>query len=95
MAVRRIATTRKADKGYAILIETGKAAYHLTADDLLMHDTTAKIATELSRQVSALKDSLPPFFVHKNRDGSLALAVGREPEVWPEDEAAVKPDLKE
>jgi hypothetical protein len=85
MAVRRIATTRKADKGYAVLVETGKAAYRLTADDLLTHDTAAKVETELERQVSAAKDTLPPLFVHKNRDGSLALAVGQEPEVWPED----------
>ena len=29
--------------------------------------------------------SLPNVFVHKNKDGSFALATGRAPNVWPED----------
>lgn len=28
---------------------------------------------------------LPEIFVHINRDGTFALATGREPAVWPED----------
>jgi hypothetical protein len=85
MALRRVATTRKAEKGYAVLVETGKEAYLLTADDLLTYDSAEKAKIELERQVSASKETLPPLFVHKNRDGSLALATGAAPDVWPED----------
>jgi hypothetical protein len=87
MALRRVATTRKTEKGYAVLVETEKQTYLLTADDLLTYDSAEKVKTELDRQVSAAKETLPPLFVHKNRDGSLALATGGAPAVWPEDEA--------
>jgi len=36
---------------------------------------------------SRLGKSFPfPIFFHKNRDGSVAIATGEHPEVWPEDE---------
>ena len=32
-----------------------------------------------------LTDEMPVFFVHFNRSGSVAIATGQEPAVWPED----------
>jgi hypothetical protein len=29
------------------------------------------------------------FWVHKNRDSTWALAIGKEPKVWPEDEPVI------
>ena len=37
---------------------------------------------------------LTPVFVHRNRDGSFALAIGLEPDVWPEDEIK-PPDVRD
>lgn len=91
MSISRIATTRDARKSYAILIETGRGRYQLTVADLLTYDTARKIETELKRQASTTADSLPDVYVHVNRDGSLALATGQVPDIWPEDEAA--PDV--
>lgn len=86
MTIKRIATTRDTRKAYAVLIETKRGRYQLTANDLLTHDTAKKVGAELKRQADITADSLPNIFVHVNRDGSLALATGHEPDVWPEDE---------
>lgn len=91
MGIKRIATTRDARKAYAVLIETRRGRYQLTANDLLTHDAAKKIEVELKRQADITADSLSSIFVHVNRDGSLALATGAEPNVWPEDEDA--PDV--
>jgi hypothetical protein len=85
MAVRRIATTRRTDKGYAVLVETGKGTYALRAADLLTYDSESKVMAELSRQAALANDALGTIHIHQNRDGSLAIASGREPSIWPED----------
>ena len=70
MAITRIATTRKTTKDYAVVVETDVDEYKLTAADLTTYDTVAKVKAELERQANVAKDSLPPIFVHRNRDGS-------------------------
>ena len=44
-------------------------------------NTAAKALAELRRQAR----ELPDLFVHRNRDGSWALATGHETPVWSED----------
>ena len=83
MSVHRIATI-KAGKGKpAVLIEfnTGKPV-EISHADLTTHDTTAKLLAEAERQSER---TLADFYFHINRDGSIAVATGEEPPVWPED----------
>ncbi len=51
-------------------------------------DTEASFTQELVGQLEqrGLSDLMPPFFIHFNADGSVAVATGEEPVVWPEDE---------
>jgi len=86
MEVKRIATTRRTNKGYAILIGSGRGNYFLAPDDLRTFNTAVKVEAELKRQASLIGDSLANIFIHINRDGSLAIATGRAPGTWPEDE---------
>ena len=39
------------------------------------------------------RGEMRPVFVHQNRDGSVAFAVGLCPDVWPEDEPK-PPDVR-
>ena len=51
-------------------------------------DTEASFKQELVAQLEqrGLTDQMPLFFVHFNANGSVAIATGAEPAVWPEDE---------
>lgn len=44
--------------------------------------TPAAVKTEAEKIIGKTTD----LFIHKNRDGSWAVATGEEPRVWPEDE---------
>lgn len=51
---------------------------------LLNLNTAEKVESAL---LLAHGESLPvPIFAHFNRDGSVALASGKRPSIWPEDE---------
>lgn len=49
-------------------------------------DTEEKIEAAVATWAIGEGVTLPLFFVHINDDGSLAIAFGEEPDVWPEDE---------
>lgn len=49
-------------------------------------NTAEKIVARVEDWATTNGYTLPPFWVHINADGSLALAIGEEPAVWPEDE---------
>jgi hypothetical protein len=80
MALTRIATWKDTLKA-AILLEVDGRLLQLSHSALPMHN--------IERQASTSNVALPNIFVHVNRDGSLALATGMEPDIWPEDEPDV------
>ena len=51
-------------------------------------DTEASFKQKLldAADQRGLTAEMPVFFVHFNRSGSVAVATGQEPAVWPEDE---------
>ena len=52
--------------------------------DLILLDTEAKLYDDLVDQIGKTPDT--PVFFHKNRNGTIVIATGQEPDVWPEDE---------
>lgn len=52
-------------------------------------DTEAsfKKALEDDAKAKSVESRMPVFFIHLNRSGTVAVATGSEPAVWPEDEA--------
>ena len=79
-AYTRISTV-KAD---GIVVTTKTANYSASSLSLGSLDTAEKLATEIEKVIS--KEAKPDLFLHKNRDGSWAIATGEEPKTWPEDE---------
>lgn len=78
----RLATFKPGgDTGIIIELVGGRRA-EISQAALGTLETPAAILAEAERQAGR---TLGIFF-HVNRDGSVALATGREPEVWPEDE---------
>ena len=84
MAYVRIAVSSKNED--AIIIETDtKQVVLKNTDESLSSASLTK--TELEKTLGTKSD----LFIHKNRDGSIAVATGNEPESWPED----KPDFED
>lgn len=50
-------------------------------------NTTKKLMDKVEEYALANGIELPPIFFHINRDKSIAIATGQEPEIWPEDDA--------
>jgi len=80
--IKRIGTARVGRGRPAFAVQIGAQTIELDHADLATHDTAAKLLTEVQRRAGR---SLPLFF-HYNRDGSLAVAYGAEPLLWPEDD---------
>lgn len=79
----RIATWKGAVQGDAVCVVVDGQTASIDHDDLAIHDTPAKLKAEVEGQ---LGQELPGLFFHINRDGSVAMAIGAEPPIWPEDE---------
>lgn len=45
-----------------------------------------KAALDAQAVLQGLDGEMPTYFIHVNDDGTVAIATGREPAVWPEDE---------
>ena len=86
MPLTRIACWKDSKQGSAVVIEIDRAKFEVTHANLTTYDTVEKIKAEIERQASLSAKQLPKIFFHKNRDGSIAIATGDEPKVWPEDE---------
>ncbi len=86
MPLTRVACWKNAKNGRAVLIEIDRIRFEISHADLATHDTVEKIEAEIRRQASTSAKQLPAIFFHKNRDGSVAIATGAAPKVWPEDE---------
>lgn len=81
MKLSSIGTSRKAEKTTAAYITVDGKRLTIPRADLAEHNTAEKLTAEIERQAKA---KIPVTF-HVNRDGSIALAVGKPPDVWPED----------
>jgi hypothetical protein len=83
MAIKRIFSgNSKSDVAYEVEF-TDDTKISLTKSSLTILDTKEKLDTDLTTKMGARKDKI---FLHKNRSGTIAVATGAEPEVWPEDE---------
>ena len=69
-------------------IEFDEKACEMEKSALSVFDTEDKLQGEVTQQMFPV-----PVFVHKNRDGTIAIATGEEPDVWPEDEVDLGPSL--
>jgi hypothetical protein len=79
---QRIATSSKAGKAIQLSVD-GKL---VSIDRATLPATVEAIRAELERQAGG---ALSGVFFHFNRDGSLAIAVGKEPDPWFEDKQHV------
>ena len=83
IAVNRIATRKEPELGPAVLLEAGGLTLvEIRHTDLTALNSVAKLLAAAELQAG---HSLDDVFFHINRDGTIALAVGRQPKVWPED----------
>lgn len=80
--IKRVGTFKPSKRETAAIVQIGDVEVIIThADKDFSLNTEAKFRAELIRVVG----NKPPVFVHFNRDGSVAIATGKEPDVWPED----------
>ena len=85
-AFKRIASLKpkEFDDSNCIIVELAdNKTYSLNKSSLDAYSTTADLKTAMEASVG---NKIADIFFHKNRDGSYAIATGREPKVWPEDE---------
>ena len=72
----------------AIRLEIDGELYEVTYANLA--SVNANTATKIEARVVNWADTnginLPEFHIHINEDNSIAIAIGPEPDVWPEDE---------
>jgi hypothetical protein len=78
--IRRQAAFASRTSDDAIVIELTDDTRIAITQDAADLATTDQIQTSLRTSVDRVD-----IFVHRNRDGTLALAVGEEPDRWPED----------
>lgn len=64
-------------------MNTGSKKIELRKAGLARFNTKAKLESEAKRQLGQQK--LQGIFFHINRNGSIAIATGAEPDIWPED----------
>lgn len=91
MPLTRIACWKDAKQGMAVVIEIDGTKFEISHADLIIYDTEKKIRTEIKQQASLAAKKLPKLFFHKNKGGSIAIATGIEPKIWPEDKQVPKP----
>jgi len=81
-AIKRLATFKPSTNptdGIVIELTDGRAVKVLQSQ---LEQLTAEQVQVALRTVTGET----ALFVHRNLDGSVALAIGAEPEMWPEDE---------
>jgi len=89
MGINRIATYKLGKSDTAVLIEVDGKPIEITYSELSTYNTEKKIENRIDFLASKSKVDLPEIFIHKNRDGSVAVATGQEPDIWPEDEKEI------
>ena len=61
---------------------TDNVTIKLTKQQLTTFDTQEKLDAFIKTQTSGRPEEI---YLHKNRDGRIAVATGSEPDTWPED----------
>ena len=89
--LKRITTWKQVDRE-PITIEVGDKTFSVSRTVLLAQNTEKKIERYLANLPNITGVALPPIFIHINRDGSIALATGKAPDIWPEDDTEVFED---
>lgn len=83
MALIRMGTpSTSMDATNAIIIHTDRVQIALRRSVI-----EGRTAAEIEAAIRAVAGArpLPAIFIHINRDDSIALAAGSEPDIWPED----------
>lgn len=83
MAIKRLYSGNLKSTIAFALTFADNAQITVTKNQLLIYDTMNKLNLYISLQLAGRSDKI---FLHKNRNGTIAVATGREPVVWPEDE---------
>lgn len=78
----RVATYKTGKNQAAVIIVCGEQKFEIRQDELSTLDTAEKITASLTTAASTAKVTLPKIFLHKNPDGSFAVATGIEPREW-------------
>ena len=77
--------TRLSNTKAGLRIEDGKDTVMIPLDDLTQLTANRDLRDEVNRQLG--RTFTRQIFMHKNRDGSVAIATGTTtPDRWPEDE---------
>ncbi len=76
MGVKRVAAT----KTEIVIVENDVEL------KLPLSVVVGKTETEIKTDLIGAKTVNTQFWVHKNRDSSIAVATGEVPDIWPEDE---------
>lgn len=84
VGLTRVATSRNAKKAAVVLEVDGKRV-QMSHGDMSIYNTAAAVEEIISTRAGLAGVVLPRVFVHINRDGSVAVATGKAPKVWPED----------
>lgn len=79
--IKRLATPRRGDD--VIRIDTRRRQARITSDDVSTL-RTGEIHNKINRQLKQWTE----LHFHTNRDGTIALAYGNEPDLWPEDDTS-------
>ena len=76
----------KSRLGTTVLLDIGGRSLQLTREELDTYSTGGQISAALLDKAVLADVSLPDdVSLHINRDGSIAVATGLEPQIWPED----------
>lgn len=84
MPLTRVATWHNAPNP-ALVLQIGTTGIQLTQAALDALDTEEGIETAIATLAAGAGITLPAIFIHINKDGTIALATGTAPDVWPED----------
>jgi len=79
--------TRISTSKAGITITSKGGEYKASSLSLASLGTAAKIKDEIAKAlVTQDKEGKQDVFVHVNRKGTIVIAIGVEPKVWPEDD---------
>lgn len=83
VALKRQATLKAVEGSDTVLqIEYGQIIAQMTLSQAQALGSASNIQIAVR---AAMPEGASLVFIHENRDGTLAMAMGVEPEIWPED----------
>jgi hypothetical protein len=85
MTLTRVACWKNSAQGPAVAIEIDGIEFAILHANLPNNNVESKLNQTINQMASVAGKELPELFFHQNRDGSIAIATGFAPEIWPED----------